>query len=86
MIHRHPGIDGLNDLSRRPHTSPNAKITTEHTSQLKTPLQDDICDLYDVSKEHVQKPVYYIKLAMRRLKRCPYITHETFPPGDILRG
>jgi len=58
---------------QRPHSSLHGKTPSQADSalQLKTPLQDDICDLYDVSKEHVQNPVYYIELAMRRLKRCP---------------
>lgn len=58
---------------QRPHSSLKGKTPSETDSSLsqKTPLREEVCDAYDISKEHVQNPVYYIELAMRRLKRCP---------------
>ena len=36
--------------------------------QGKTPLQEEVCDMYDVSEEHIQNPVYHIELTMRKLR------------------
>src|SRR5690348_12981808 len=58
---------------QRPHSSLNGKTPSQFDSSLheKTPLQEEVCDMYDVTKEHIQHPVYHFELALQRLKRCP---------------
>jgi hypothetical protein len=57
---------------QRPHSALNGKTPAQVSSELskKTPFSDEIEALYDVTKEHIQHPVYQYELAIQRLKRC----------------
>jgi len=36
----------------------------------KTPLQEEVVKLYDVSKEHIQNTNYFFETQLRKLKGC----------------
>ncbi len=57
---------------QRPHSSLNGKTPAQVDSSLhkKTPLQEEVCEAYDINQEHIQHPVYYVELAIRRVKGC----------------
>ncbi len=55
----------------RPHGGLNGKTPSQVVSELinKTPLQEQVCDMYDLSKEHIQEANYYLEMKLRELKR-----------------
>ena len=57
---------------QRPHGALNGKTPSQIDGEVweKTPLQEEIAASYDVTKEHIQSPVYYHELALQRLKGC----------------
>lgn len=58
---------------QRPHGSLGGKTPSQFDPKAynETPLQEEVCNLYDITKEHIQLPVYADELAIRRLKGCP---------------
>ena len=56
----------------RPHGSLKGLSPTDIVNNLKdkTLLWDEVNDLYDPKKEHIQEPVYAVEMAMRKLKPC----------------
>jgi len=57
---------------QRPHGSLKGKTPAQVNAELsdKTPLQDEICALYDPAKEHIQDANYSIEMQLRKLKGC----------------
>lgn len=58
---------------QRPHGSLGGKPPSQFDSKVyeKTPLQEEVCANYDISRERIQEAVYADELASRRLKGCP---------------
>ena len=54
---------------QRPHSSLNGKTPSQVDSELskKNPLREEVEGLYDITKEHVQNPVYQYELAIKKL-------------------
>lgn len=58
----------------RPHGSLGGKTPSSIISgnlYEKTPLQEEVCAKYDITKEHIQDPIYANELAVQRLKGSP---------------
>ncbi|MDB6097282.1 MAG: hypothetical protein JWM09_1560 [Francisellaceae bacterium] len=57
---------------QRPHGALKGKTPSQIDCELcdKTPLQEEIETLYDVSKEHIQNPNYFFEMQLRKLKGC----------------
>lgn len=57
--------------SHRPHGSLSGKTPMDKYFELmhKTPLWEEVGDMYDESKEHIQEADYKIELRLRKLKR-----------------
>ncbi len=57
---------------QRLHSSLNGKTPSQVDSELskKNPLREEVEGLYDITKEHVQNPVYQYELAIKKLKGC----------------
>jgi transposase InsO family protein len=55
----------------RPHGSLNGKTPVDRHSELahKTPFWDEVIEMYDESKEHIQDADYRTELLLRKLKR-----------------
>jgi transposase InsO family protein len=55
----------------RPHSSLKGKAPIDAVCERfdKTPLSEDICELYDISKERIQEQNYHYDLQLRKLKR-----------------
>lgn len=55
----------------RPHGSLNGKTPMDRRSELihKTPFWDEVIEMYDESKEHIQEADYRTELLLRKLKR-----------------
>jgi hypothetical protein len=56
---------------QRPHGSLNGKTPMGKCCELiyETPLWDEVIDMYDISKEHIQDADYKTELLLRKLKR-----------------
>ncbi|MFI5323202.1 MAG: IS481 family transposase [Thermodesulfobacteriota bacterium] len=56
---------------QRPHGSLNGKTPVGKHCELinETPLWDEVIDMYDISKEHIQDADYKTELLLRKLKR-----------------
>ncbi len=57
---------------QRPHGALKGKTPSQVDSELseKTPLQEEVCALYDPSKEHIQEANYYLEMQLKKLKGC----------------
>ncbi len=55
---------------QRPHGALKGKTPSQVDSELveKTPLQEEVCEQYDQSKEHIQLANYYQEMQLRKLK------------------
>ncbi len=56
----------------RPHGSLKGKTPSQIDAELedKTPLQEEVDSLYDISKEHIQQANYFFEMQLRKLKGC----------------
>jgi transposase InsO family protein len=56
----------------RPHGSLNGKSPIDITHELlsKTPFSDEVYDVYDITKEHIQLQNYHAEMALRELKKA----------------
>jgi transposase InsO family protein len=57
---------------QRPHGSLKGKTPSQVESALsdKTPLQEEVWNMYDPSSEHIQIANYYLEMQLRKLKGC----------------
>jgi len=56
----------------RPHSSLNGKTPIDRVCELieRTPLREDVDELFDPDQERFRHPNYAVDLALSRLKRC----------------
>jgi len=57
---------------QRPHGALNGKTPSQVDSELadNTPLQEEVCAMYNPSRERIQEPNYYLEMKLRELKPC----------------
>nr|WP_269748297.1 helix-turn-helix domain-containing protein [Alteromonas mediterranea] len=60
--YKEKGLDGLQDVSRRPHNSPNTKIDN------RIELWEDVHANYETEKERIQLSNYQRDLQLRKIK------------------
>lgn len=55
----------------RPHGSLNGKSPIDITNELssKIPFSDEVYDVYDITKEHIQLQNYHAEMTLRELKK-----------------
>ena len=55
---------------QRPHGSLKGKTPSQRDGELCeiTPLTEEVQALYDLQKEHIQEPNYYLEMKLRELK------------------